>query len=118
MHKDPYNRPREDDTDLDKPIPSLPLSSLTPSEPEVAKIFHLPLEELVQPARLRLHQFRGWAPYWAVDVSDIAGGDSGVDWTAETSLDEVGGGREGKLEVWGLTGWYTNLFMRAIGVLR
>lgn len=115
MYKDEQDRQK--DADPDAPIPSLSMSTLTASEPEVAQIFHLPLADLVQPARLRLHQFRGWAPYWAVDVSDITGC-TNVDWGLESTTDEVGGGREGKLEVWGLTGWYTNLFMRSIEVLQ
>lgn len=116
MYKDEQDR--LEDADPDEPIPSLSMTSLTASEPEVAQIFHLPLCEIVQPARLRLHQFRGWDPYWAIDVSDIAGGTGGVGWAAETSTDEVGGGQKGKLEVWGLTGWYTNIFMRAIEVFQ
>jgi len=103
-------------TDLDTPLPSLPLSALKPSQPEVAQVFSLPLADLIQPARLSLHMFRGSRPYWAVDVTDIVKGVGGVDWTGATPIDEVGGGREGRLEVWGLTGWYVSLLMRALDV--
>ena len=30
--------------------------------------------------------------------------------------DEIGGGREGRLEVWGLTGWYLSALMRILRV--
>ena len=111
--------------DLDTAFPSLSMSSLHASAPEVAHVFHISLSELVHPGRLRAHQFRGQRPYWAINVTDIVSsssaksGDIGleaVQWAGETNIDEVGGGREGKLEVWGLTGWYLNLLMRALGV--
>lgn len=121
-----HRRPQTDTKlDLDSPLPSIHLSSLRASAPEVAHVFHLPLAALVQPARLRAHQFRGERPYWAIDVTDIVSsatkGDGEkkngqVEWAGETDVDEVGGGREGKLEVWGLTGWYLNLLMCALGV--
>ncbi|KLO19278.1 hypothetical protein SCHPADRAFT_67935 [Schizopora paradoxa] len=119
VHKDAESR-REfyDHGTPSENIPSLSMSSLKPSAPEVAHVFHLPLAELVSPKRLHEHQFRGKLPYWAIDVTDIVGGVAGQDWAGETPVDEVGGGTEGRLEVWGLTGWYLNLFMRAIGLLQ
>ncbi|KAI5116874.1 hypothetical protein M0805_005840 [Coniferiporia weirii] len=102
--------------DLDAPLPSLAMSSLSASAPEVAHIFHLELSELVQPTRLRMYQFRQRTPYWAVDITDKVEG--GVTWAGRTSMDEVGGGRDGRLEVWGLTGWYVNLLMRALEVFQ
>jgi hypothetical protein len=58
--------------------------------------------------------FRSVNPYWAIDVSDIA---EGFDWMSDTSgKPELGGGREGSLEVWGLTGWYMSLLMRILRV--
>ena len=118
MYKDTESRKAatSEPIDLDAPLPSLSLSSLTPSEPEVAQIFSLPLADIVQPARLCLHMFRGSAPYWAIDVTDLVTGVHGVDWAGTTPVDEVGGGREGRLEVWGLTGWYISLLMRAFDV--
>lgn len=40
-----------------------------------------------------------------------------VTWAGEVA-DEIGGGRDGKLEVWGLTGWYLGLLMQALGMLK
>lgn len=100
------------DNDSD-PLPSIPLSSLKISHPEVAQAFHLPLTHLAHSSRLRPHLFRGRSPYWAITVSDL------VDpiWIPEKEsgvIDEVGGGRAGRLEVWGLTGWYLNVLMKAL----
>lgn len=95
------------------PLPSLSLSSLQISQSEVAQVFHLPFSHLISLAHLRTHLFRGNSPYWAITVSDL------VDpiWIPEKEssvIDEVGGGRAGRLEVWGLTGWYLNLLMKAL----
>jgi len=98
----------------DDPLPSLPLSSLTISQPEVATVFHLPLSAFTAPARLRPDMFRATRPYWAVDVSDIVEGFEGLNNSLGQS--EVGGGREGRLEVFGLTGWYMSLLMRVLRV--
>ncbi|KIJ55408.1 hypothetical protein M422DRAFT_24012 [Sphaerobolus stellatus SS14] len=96
-----------------EPLPELTLSSLRLSRTEVAHVFHLPFEELLTTRRLRSHLFRDLRPYWAVDVSDKI--DTTVDIGPEIT-DEVGGGRAGRLEIWGLTGWYLSLLMRALGV--
>ncbi|KAJ6504884.1 NUDIX hydrolase domain-like protein [Mycena vitilis] len=99
--------------DRNKPLPSVDLSDIKrrASKDEVAAVFHLPLTALA--SRSRPYLFRDQRPYWAVDVSDLVCGDDGLPFTSgsvEQSLeDEVGGGREGRLEVWGLTGWYLNL---------
>ncbi|TBU54666.1 hypothetical protein BD310DRAFT_935243 [Dichomitus squalens] len=111
------------------PLPSLPLSSLTLSRQEVAHVFHLPLAAAVSPTRLHSYLFRGARPYHAVSVADLIAGpgavhsDQGpgdqaeVRWIVDPEQrDEVGGGREGRLEVWGLTGWYLNVFLRTLGV--
>ncbi|KDQ61570.1 hypothetical protein JAAARDRAFT_31027 [Jaapia argillacea MUCL 33604] len=100
------------------PLPCLSMSSLTPSQSEVAHIFHLPFSELVNPLRLRPHLFRSdiQRPYWAITVSDMIEGGS-AEWSNdEDQMDEIGGGRDGRLEVWGLTGWYVNLVMNALKV--
>jgi len=119
------------------PLPSLSLASLTLSQREVAHAFHLPLSAAVSPPRLHLYQFRGSEPYWAIDISDIidsAKDSDQVDVVSSGRMsgqtigfranedplkrDEIGGGREGRLEAWGLTGWYLTTFFRTLGVYR
>jgi nudix motif 8 len=80
----------------------------------VATVFHLPLSALTSPARIRPDMFRATSPYWAIDVSDLVQGFEGVNDPVEHP--EVGGGKEGRLEVWGLTGWYMSLLMRILKV--
>jgi len=110
-----HERPYELTSDIDdtSPLTSPPLSSLTLSQVEVATVFHLPLERLTNPRYLREHQFRGSAPYWACDVTDLVA--PGVEWSnagANSKDDVLGGGFDDeRLEIWGLTGWYINLFM-------
>jgi hypothetical protein len=99
---------------------------LTLSTREVAQVFHLPLRAIIDPARLVPHPFRGRGTdtYWTIIVSDLVnpqhiheGSSAGspVAWNSELNQpDEVGGGREGTLEVWGLTGWYVNTLARAL----
>ena len=117
----------DSDSDLDAPLPSLPLASLTLSPFEVAHAFHLPLTALRSASRLHPYLFRGARPYYAVDVSDVVGGTGAVHsdgfgsadvrWASvPKQRDEVGGGREGRLEVWGLTGWYLCTLMRILRV--
>ncbi|KAG9117273.1 hypothetical protein FRC07_007392 [Ceratobasidium sp. 392] len=99
------------------PLPSLQMSSLRPSLPEVPFAFHLPLSETVEQSRLRAHAFRGQKPYWKIDVTDKVAGVPGLTWASATGVDEVGGSDQpGKLEVWGLTGWYVNILMQWLGV--
>lgn len=95
---------------------------------EVAVVFHVPLTDLTAPGRLRSYLFRGERPYWAVDVTDLVRSAellSGVSGSASTStellyeepqLDEVGSGKEGRVEIWGLTGWYLSLLLRRLQV--
>ncbi|KAI0923980.1 hypothetical protein AcW1_006776 [Taiwanofungus camphoratus] len=116
------------DTDLTTPLPSLSVSTLTLSRNEVAHVFHLPLSALISPPRLRSYLFRGARPYYAVSVADIVSGPGAVHAdraNAELHMvnnpqqrDEIGGGREGRLEVWGLTGWYLSELMRILGIYR
>ncbi|KAH9840223.1 uncharacterized protein C8Q71DRAFT_795355 [Rhodofomes roseus] len=114
-----------DDPDVDAPLPSLSLSTLTLSPAEVAHAFHLPMAAVVSPPRLHTYLFRAARPYFAVSVADLVSGPhavhSGPDiapkWTNDPQQrDEIGGGREGRLEVWGLTGWYLSELMRHLGV--
>lgn len=104
----------------------------------MAQVFHLPLAEVINPARMRLHTLRRGGkvtPYWALAVSDLLSpahieqGDSvawdgstlGIGWASDSYRRhkiEIGGGKEGELEVWGLTGWYLNVLCRALGIYR
>ncbi|KAI0705171.1 NUDIX hydrolase domain-like protein [Cytidiella melzeri] len=123
-----FSKPDRDlDEGSDTPLPSLSLSSLVLSKTEVAHAFHLPLSDLQSAPRLHEYLFRGGSPYFAVDVSDIirryASGEvvssdgPAVSWASDPEQrDEIGGGREGRLEVWGLTGWYLNVFMKTLGL--
>jgi len=105
LHENPY-KSTFDIADT-PPLPSPPLSSLALSQVEVATVFHLPLDRFTDPHHLRERQFRGSTPYWACDVTDLV--TPGIEWSRETSEGEVG--PDGRLEIWGLTGWYLNLFM-------
>lgn len=112
----------------DYPYPSLDLNQIRSvmSISEVAVVFHVPLADLTAPGRLRSYLFRGERPYWAVDVTDIvrsaeelsgSSGSTSISTEAvhgETQLDEVGSGREGRVEIWGLTGWYLSLLLRRL----
>ena len=102
-----------------EPLPNLDLSSLIANPAEVALLFHLTLEELVDERRLHQHHFRGRPPYWCVDVSDKV---SEQYWTTprilptEASNAEDAVDRGKRLEIWGLTAYYLNLFMRTVGL--
>ncbi|KAN0088553.1 hypothetical protein V8E55_005610 [Tylopilus felleus] len=104
-----HDRNTSDDDLDDTPLPSISLASLAISQPEVATVFHLPLTAFVSHARLRPHQFRGGRPYWAIDVSDLV--PTGGSWESSDTREpsQINGGR---LEVWGLTGWYLCLLMK------
>ena len=120
------NQPEADDY----PYASLDLSKIrrVMSISEVAIVFHVPLTELTEPRRLRPYLFRGKRPYWAVDVTDIVRSAEGSSETNDitsisteavhgrTQYDEVGSGREGRLEIWGLTGWYLSLLLQRLWV--
>ena len=109
VHASPQVRRCEAGDDPESPLPSLPMNSLTLSQLEVAAIFHLPLATAATPARLRVHHFRGGRPYWAVEVSDLIKG------PPSTELSHASGdGPKQTLEVWGLTGWYLFLLMKAL----
>lgn len=110
LHEKPYeSAPDMDDT---SPLPSPPLSSLVLSQLEVAAVFHLPLDRLTDPRYLREHQFRGSTPYWAYDVTDLVAPE--IEWSNAglSSNGEVDGRFDRRLEIWGLTGWYLNSFMK------
>ncbi|KAG8918617.1 hypothetical protein FRC01_001757, partial [Tulasnella sp. 417] len=96
------------------PLPNISLKSLILSPTEVVHAFHKPFAALVDLDIIRPHAFRGFTPYYAVDVTDEATA-AGIDDPAPTEADEEGGSpRIGRLEIWGLSGWYLNLFMRTM----
>ncbi|PPQ90763.1 hypothetical protein CVT25_010152 [Psilocybe cyanescens] len=107
----------------DQPFPSLDLEVLREqaSPAEVATAIHLPLKRFVSSRQVRRSMFRSSEPYWAIDVTDIVKPLLGVDAVAgktaeEDVKDEVGPGVGGRIEVWGLTGWYLSLLMKALKV--
>ncbi|KAJ7089687.1 hypothetical protein B0H15DRAFT_266761 [Mycena belliarum] len=120
-----HSTDRSSNIDGNEPLPSIDISVIERAafKGEVAAIFHLPLAELGNASRVRQYLFRDRRPYWAVEVSDLVQlGDDGIPFTnvsTETSQeDEVGGGREGRLEVWGLTGWYLSLLSSSLSSIR
>lgn len=93
---------------------------LSPSE--VATVIHLPLSTLISPTRVRNSQFRGQQSYWVVDVTDMVQStitaETVTTRTTEDMKDELGPGVDGRIEVWGLTGWYLSLLMKILQVYR
>ncbi|KAF5316525.1 hypothetical protein D9619_006381 [Psilocybe cf. subviscida] len=106
----------------DEPFPSLDIEDIRRriSLAEVAAALHLPLKHFASPSRVRTSFYRNQEPYYPIDVTDIARSalkEEGVitTKTGETE-DEVGPGVDGRVEVWGLTGWYVTLLMKALHV--
>ncbi|KAJ3720949.1 NUDIX hydrolase domain-like protein [Lentinula raphanica] len=108
---------------LDEPLPSCDLDAIrrNASQTEVDAVFHLPLSALTSPARLRASMFRGNRPYWAIGVQDLvsdvpASLEGRMKQTEHDDVDdsEIGPGKYGNLEVWGLTGWYLYLLMKKL----
>ena len=104
------------------PLPTFDMSGLNLNTAEVAQVFYLTFEELADERRLRHHQFRGRPAYYTINVSDKV---DPVYWTTplylpgelphkQTGEYAVADERQAKLEIWGLTGWYLNLFMRIV----
>ena len=105
----------------DAVLPSLDMDAVRSqaSKDEVGTAFHLPLSSLISPARLKPTLFRGGKPYWSIDVTDIIQEYVGVELDPNSgSVDEVGPGVGGKVEVWGLTGWYLSMLMKRLGVYK
>ncbi|KAG2011691.1 NUDIX hydrolase [Coprinopsis cinerea AmutBmut pab1-1] len=104
----------------EEPFPSIDMDIIRQqaSPDEVATAFHVPLSTFLAPSRLRSSLFRGERPYWVLDVTDIVSQHVDVEppRPGRDGEDEVGAGVEGKIEVWGLTGWYISLLMRKLGV--
>lgn len=111
MHPLPLTTPSCLDP-TDDALPPMRMDAFTLSPAEVVHLFHQRFTDLVDPKVLRPHAFRGGEPYYAIDVTSEVQ-HSGIKFAAATGIDEVGGSdRPGRLEIWGLTGWYTNVFMR------
>lgn len=109
-------------TGEDEPFPSIDMDLIRQqaSQDEVATAFHLPISTLLAPSRLRSSLFRGERPYWSIDVTDIVSRhvEADVPDPEKETIDEVGPGANGKIEVWGLTGWYISLLMKKLGGYR
>lgn len=121
-------RPALDITPMseDDPLPSIDLHAIKLSQSEVAAVFHLPLTTMTAPSRMRSYLFRGRRPYTAIDVTDLIqlGVGEQVGPTAISNEERVRDNVDGvtisdtqeRMEVWGLTGWYLSLVMRALRV--
>jgi len=87
------------------------MDSLVLSPLEVAAAFHLPLAAAAAPARLQVDYFRKGRPYYAIEVSDL------IQDASKTKLSRTGGhGPAERVEVWGLTGLYLFLLMKALRI--
>jgi len=120
-----FVRPKHTEYELhrmaeDEPLPSIDLLSLHSelSPNEVAMAFHLPLATIVNPSNMRTRGFRDGRTYPAIDVTDIVSTSKGrrIGVTTESSQDLIGVTTDGKVEVWGLSGWYLALLMRTLRV--
>lgn len=97
----------------DEPLPSLDMDilrkQLSPSE--VAAVIHLPLSALISPTRVRNSHYRKQEPYWVIDVTDMVQPE-----TVTNGTDVQGASGSGRIEIWGLTGWYLSLLMKILKV--
>lgn len=105
----------------DDPLPSIDLASLQSevSQSEVAAAFHIPLSALTAPSRMRSHLFRDERPYTVLDVTDLVLAGTGDKVSITAASNEKGdfpGKKEGRIEVWGLTGWYLSLLMKTLQI--
>ncbi|KAF9531746.1 NUDIX hydrolase domain-like protein [Crepidotus variabilis] len=106
----------------EEPLPdlSLPFIRSQASPNEVANVIHLPLSHLTgKSGRLRLSLFRDVQPYWCIDVTDLLSKSSEIvtaNGTETLQASQNPGVSTGRIEVWGLTGWYLNILMRALGI--
>lgn len=114
LHASSMDSPTADPSN-EAPLASPDLKTLVLSPNEVVHVFHEPFTSLVDAARLRTHKFRDGVPYFVTDVSEHVQ-DLGIELPIRTPEDEIGGSgsKSSLLEIWGLTGWYTNVFMKAM----
>jgi hypothetical protein len=89
---------------------------------EVATTIHLPLKFFAFPTRIRTSTFRAEEPYWVIDVTDLVQSVLGEDATITRNTSEeereTRPGIDGRIEVWGLTGWYISMLMKVLQVYR
>lgn len=97
------------DLDVSEALPNFDIDTLVVNKAEVAQMFHITLEELLDEKRLYQHRFRNGIPYWTVNVSDKV---SQEYWTSPRLLPGETEDRGPRLEIWGITGWYLSLFLR------
>ncbi|KAF8631905.1 hypothetical protein AX15_002163 [Amanita polypyramis BW_CC] len=116
-------------TKPDDPLPSLNVNTIRGRLPttEVAAAFHLPFSAMIDPTRRR-SRVRVGKSYEAIAVADlletddikrsatVVNGTQEADCTMDNSAIVDGDNLEG-LEVWGLTGWYLTLFMKALKII-
>jgi hypothetical protein len=115
-----------DETGLlpDEPFPSLDMDTLRSqaSPAEVATAIHLPLKFFAFPTRIRTSVFRAQEPYWVINVTDLVQSvlteDAKVTTNTSEEESETGSGIDGRIEVWGLTGWYLSMLMKVLQVYR
>lgn len=92
------------------------------SPAEVATTIHLPLKFFASPTRIRTSIFRVEEPYSVIDVTDLVQSALIEDATVTTNTSEEESenrsGIDGRIEVWGLTGWYLSMLMKVLQVYR
>jgi hypothetical protein len=104
----------------EEPLPSLDIRNIrqNASPDEVATVIHLPLQIFASPTRLRQSRFRASRPYWPIEVTDIVRAAIKDDEMLKVGLNYgvLEPGVESRIEVWGLTGWYLTMLMKALHV--
>ena len=89
---------------------------------EVATTIHLPLKFFALPTRIRTSIYRAREPYWVFDVTDLVQSvfaeDATITRNTEEQGSEIKSGIDGRIEVWGLTGWYLSMLMKVLQVYR
>ncbi|GHJ87157.1 hypothetical protein NliqN6_3559 [Naganishia liquefaciens] len=103
-------------------LPELDLTRLRLSSAEVQSVVALPLPSLqslsiskIPALKLERQLFRNRFPYEVIDISKapvLETAERSTGWT--TSI--VSRGLTDKVEVWGLTGWFVDVFLRRLGI--
>ena len=83
---------------------------------EVATTIHLPLKFFAFPTLIRTSIYRAQKPYWVIDVTDLVQSVLAEDATITEEESETGSRIDGRIEVWGLTGWYISMLMKVLQV--